>query len=199
MNNHKNKILIGAMACLLLSTACNLLAQNEPGRWYLGLDAGLAVQQDVTLEGPVTRKLAFDPGFRLDLSGGVHLSESWRAELEVGFTYNSITDIHQEYFQVPLLANGIYTLPLRGPISVYVGAGLGGVSTMLWDNHLFGDTDGSFTFGYQGIVGAKYVLNDNLDLGLTYKLLGTLDHDFGAYQMEATLSHSFLAAFTFKF
>jgi hypothetical protein len=45
----------------------------------------------------------------------------------------------------------------------------------------------------------KYALKDNLDLGLSYKLLGTIEQDLGLYRADVTLSHSLLAALTFKF
>ncbi|HEY5910830.1 MAG TPA: hypothetical protein VJA21_09530 [Verrucomicrobiae bacterium] len=42
-------------------------------------------------------------------------------------------------------------------------------------------------------------LNDDFDLGLSYKLLGTTAHELGPATAHGTLSHSILAAFTFKF
>jgi hypothetical protein len=60
--NVRNLAVAGVLTC----TGFNLFAQDEPGRWYLGLDAGLALQQDITLENACGDKLAFDPGFRLD-------------------------------------------------------------------------------------------------------------------------------------
>ncbi len=205
MNTLKAKILVLGITGALVSTASNLPAQDTPGRWYLGLDAGLALQQDITIQDTGGAKLAFDPGVRLDLSGGLHLSKSWKAEVELGFIYNSVSSVGGEsagsdspdYFQVPIMANVIYTLPLRGPISAYAGVGVGGVYGLLWTD-LFGSED-SFSFGYQGILGVKYALNDNLDLGLSYKLLGTVEHDLGAATVDGTLSHSVLAVVTFKF
>lgn len=197
MNTPKSRILTLTLAIALMYTVPELLAQEAPGRWYLGLDAGLALQQDITIKDTGGAKLEFDPGFRLDLGGGVHLSQSWKAELEVGLIYNSVRFTDAEYFQVPIMANVIYTLPLHGPISAYAGVGVGGVYSVVWHD-IFGSEDG-FGFGYQGILGVKYALNDNLDLGLTYKLLGTLDHDLGGATAEGALSHSILAAFTFKF
>jgi hypothetical protein len=82
MNTLKTKILTVGVAGGLMCMASNVLAQDVPGRWYLGLDTGLALQQDITIEGTGGERLSFDPGFRLGLSGGVHLSQSWKAELE---------------------------------------------------------------------------------------------------------------------
>ncbi len=71
-------------------------------------------------------------------------------------------------------------------------------STLPAQEDLAGRGD-SFTFGYQGFVGAKYALNDSLDLDLSYKLLGTLEHDLGPATVDNTFTHSLLAAITFKF
>jgi opacity protein-like surface antigen len=194
--------LVGAVGALICLTS-NLVAQDSPGRWYLGLDTGVALQQDLTLEGAGETKLSFDPGFRLDLSGGYQFSRSWKAEVELGFIYNSLDESgnfgseDSSYCQVPMMVNGIYTLPLKGPFSAYAGAGLGGVYSVLW-YHLL-DAEVSYTFGYQGLLGVKYALKEDLDLGVSYKLLGTLEHDLGLYRSEGTFSHSFLAALTFKF
>jgi opacity protein-like surface antigen len=204
MNTLKGKTLTTSMAGALMCLAApNLLAQDVPGTWYLGLDTGVALQQDITLENSRTMKLSFDPGFRLDVSGGVHLSQSWKAEVALGFIYNPggeyvtfLGDV-PDYFQVPIMANAIYTVPLKGRFSVHVGAGVGGVCSVI-SYHVF-DAETGFTFGYQGIVGVKYALKDNLDLGLSYKLLGTIEQDLGLYRADVTLSHSLLAALTFKF
>src|SRR5947207_2732887 len=129
MKTSKNKnltvITIAALSCVT-SVAT---AQDTPGRWYLGLDAGVAFQQDIAIKDTGGAKLSFDPGVRLDLSGGVHISPAWRAELDLGFIYNPVRAIGDksldsgsgglDYFQVPMMANAIYTLPLHGPISAY--------------------------------------------------------------------------------
>jgi opacity protein-like surface antigen len=204
MNTLRTKILFAGVAGVLICMASNLLAQDVPGGWYLGVDTGLALQQELTIEDtsqaswfhdPLPQKASFGPGIRLDVSGGVHLSESWKTEVEVGFIYNPGSSL--DYFQVPMIANVIYTLPLHGPISAYVGAGAGGVAGVLWSD-LF-SSEGGLAFGYQAIVGVKYALKEDLDLGLSYKFLGTTGHDLGAARVDGTFSHSILAAVTFKF
>ncbi len=204
MNTPKTKILTVGVAGALMCLAAKLQAQDVPGRWYLGVDAGVALQQDLTIEDtsqpswfhdPLPQKASFDPGVRLDVSGGVHLSRSWRTEIELGFIYNSGSTL--DYFQVPMMANVIYTLPLRGPVSAYAGAGVGGVAGVLGRNFL--DSEAGFTLGCQGILGVKYALNDHLDLGLAYKLLGTIEHDVGPARVDGATSHAILAAATVKF
>src|SRR5512140_1775719 len=112
--NHSTTITIklrlaGAVGALICLTS-NLAAQDTPGSWYLGLDTGVALQQDLTLEraGQQT-KLSFDPGFRLDLGGGYHFSPSWKAEVELGFIFNSLDEAgdfghgDSSYCQIPMM------------------------------------------------------------------------------------------------
>lgn len=205
MNTLRTKIPIAALAGVLLCMASNILAQDVPGRWFLGLDAGLALQGDITVQDTGGGKLSFDPGLRVDLSGGVQLARSWKAEVELGFIYNGGNSVGDEplvshnpdYCQVPLMGNVSYTLPLRGPVSAYVGAGIGGVWGVLWHD-ILGSEDG-VAFGYQAFAGVKYALNEDLDLGLAYKFLGTTEHDLGSERVDGAFSHSILAAITFKF
>ena len=208
-NKNVNVCIAGALMC----TAWNLFSQELPGQWYLGLDTGAVLQQEITIQDG--GKLTFDPGFRLDVSGGVHLSQSWKAELELGFLYNSVRSggeslksqswmgfgwtqsKGQDFVQVPMMANVTYTLPLQGPIRAYGGAGIGGVYSVLWQD-ILASKEG-LAFGYQVILGLKYALNEDLDLGLSYKFLGTTEHELGATKVDGTIAHSILAAVTFKF
>jgi opacity protein-like surface antigen len=204
MNTPGTRILTAGMAGAWLCMASSLAAQDAPGRWYLDLDGGLALQQDITIEDTsqsgwfhtqFPEKASFDPGVRLDLSGGVHLARSWRTEIDLGFIYNPGSTL--DYFQAPITGNVICTLPLHGPVSAYVGAGIGGVFDVLGRSIL--DSREGFAFAYQAIAGVKYALKEDLALGLSYKLLGTPEHDLWGARVEGTMSHSILVAVTFKF
>ncbi len=204
MKSIKTKIISLSAAGSLTCLAYPLLAQ-ETGQAYLGFDVGLALQQDLTVQDTGGGKLSFDPGVRLDLGGGVHLSPSWKLGLELGIIYNSVSSIGGQtggfggvdYLQMPIMANVIYTLPLKGPVSAYAGVGVGGVYEVLATDW-FGSEE-SFSFGYQGMLGVKYALSETVDLGLAYRLLGTIEHDLGDATVDGTFSHSIVAAFTFKF
>ncbi len=50
MITSKSRILTDTMSGAVRCIALNCLAQDVPGRWYLGVDTGLALQQDITIE-----------------------------------------------------------------------------------------------------------------------------------------------------
>jgi opacity protein-like surface antigen len=190
------------------------------GKLYVGFDAGVALQQDVTISDSIgdSEKVTFDPGVRLDWMLGYQFNEHWAAELELGFIANQVkhsyalgTDYYSvTYFQFPLLVNGIFTLPLNRSesCSVYFGAGLGGVFSQYVDE--YGDeTPSESTFAYQGLAGFRWAINPRWELGLGYKFLGTTGHDIGGgwdsngnpteFKSDGTVTHSILATVTYRF
>ena len=234
MNTIKTKLIIGIATLALAGTAFHLYAGDSQGEWYathptaytspsssaggfptgrlyLGADAGLALQQEVTIKDSGGAKISFDPGARFDVAVGYHFTDAWAAEFQTGVIYNSIDKIagisldsqglSANLYQIPLMANLSYTLPVRERVSAYLGAGVGGVVGVFHGEGGGESTDHTdLTFGYQGILGLKYALNDKMGLGLAYKFLGTTDHDFGSgVKSEGTRTHSVLVAFTIKF
>lgn len=67
----------------------------------------------------------------------------------------------------------------------------------------FSGSDTDYTFAYQGVAGVKYAFCKNMDIGITYKFLGTLDHHWtiagSGVSTDAIYTHSVLAAFTLRF
>ncbi len=158
-------------------------------------------------------KVSFDPGLRVDLIGGYNVSETVALELEAGLLYNSLDKItisgtqdtvpfsksfklNANLWQVPVLVNGVYTFKLDSKFKPFLGAGVGGVWTCVEGS---GESESDFTFAYQAMAGVKYELSNTMDIGLTYKFLGSLDHEFGGLKTDGIYSHSILAAFTFRF
>ncbi len=234
MNTIKTKLIAGTMTLALARTAFRLYAGDSQaeryalhstaytsaspsaggfpiGQLYLGADAGLALQQDVTIKDSGGSKISFDPGTRVDVAVGYHFTDAWAAEFQTGVVYNSIDKIagisldsqglSASLYEIPLMANVTYTLPVRERFSAYLGAGVGGVVGLFHGESPGETTDHTdFTFGYQGIAGIKYALNERMHVGLVYKFLGTTDHDLGSGEKsEGTRTHSVLVAFTLKF
>ena len=203
----------GAVSGLHIETAALMGPEHSANKLYFGADAGLALQQDVTVKDTGGAKISFDPGLRLDVAVGYHFTEALAAEFQTGVIYNSIdkyggvslssVGVSSDLYQIPLMANVIYKLPVGRTVTAYLGAGVGGVySDFYTDVYGYGvgihTTD--FTFGYQGIAGVKYAINDRMDLGIAYKFLGTTDHDLGSgAKSDGTMTHSVLVAFTLKF
>ncbi len=188
------------------------------GKVYLSFDLGPAWQQDITMSDPIgdSEKVTFDPGARLDFDFGYNFTKNWAAELEIGLIVNQVknsfflgTDFMEvDWVELPIMVNVIYTQPLGRHFSAYVGGGIGGVFSD-YSNEFGGTTASDTTFGFQGLAGIKYAINDRWDIGVAYKFLGTTDHDVGPgfdsngnpteFESDGTMTHSVLMALTFKF
>ena len=188
------------------------------GPFYVNVDAGGNILQNMSVKNAASG-FSFDPGTRADVSIGYQIADPLAIELETGILWNSLSsdsgpgfpfDDRTSLYQVPLLANLIYRVPISGGLSAYFGGGAGGVaSTLQLREHpapgvYFHDTDTDFTFAYQGLAGLKYAFNPAMEVGVGYKFLGTLDHswfeDSGlAIRTGAAYSDAILASFTFRF
>jgi opacity protein-like surface antigen len=212
MNTSKIKILAGATALAAIITPASLFAQNSAPKGYFEIDLGPAWQSDITLRDSAgTRAItSFDTGFRLDFKGGVACGENWAFELETGVIYNAVDKIdgasldpgdRLEFAEIPLLLNVIYKLPFRGPLTAYVGAGVGGVvGTYYAESSGFSSYTSDLTFGYQAMAGVRYALNDRWDIGVAYKFLGTSEHEWDAdVKSNGTRTHSVLATVSYRF
>lgn len=186
---------------------------------YLGIDAGVAWQQDITIRDTVgdSATITFDPGARADLQLGFNFTPNFSTELEVGAIVSPVRsslalgtdDTSVDLDQVPVLFNVIYHQPLGHNFSAYAGAGVGAVFSQYSDE--FGDSTHTDTeFGYQGMAGIKYQISENWDIGVGYKFLGTTRHDLGSgvasdgvtrtdITSDGTMTHSILAAITCRF
>ncbi|HTY88640.1 MAG TPA: outer membrane beta-barrel protein [Candidatus Acidoferrum sp.] len=189
------------------------------GKVYLGFDAGVALQQNITLSDNVgdSGQVTFDPGARLDLQVGYNFTTNWAAEFELGliispvkYSYALGTDyMGVDLVQMPLMVNVIYSRTLGRGFSVYAGGGVGGIFSHYQDE--YGDTTSSASaFAYQGLAGVKYALNRKWDLGVGYKFLGTTEYDVGSgvaydgftpteYKSSGNVVHSILLTLTCKF
>jgi OOP family OmpA-OmpF porin len=210
----KSKIpyLTTSAAALLITTA-NLQAQNQPGGFYIKVDAGGALQQDMRFN---SSDVTFDPGVRTSLNFGYNFCKSFAAEIETGSIWNSLdkvngtplSDFNQEgdLYQVPILAKVIFKLPFENGLTPYIGGGVGGVGASLrLQDSFVDDTDTDFAFAYQGEAGLKYAINEHIEVGVGYKFIGTSGYSFFEndpfFQAKTSNSynHSILASFVWNF
>jgi len=206
MNALKAKTLTAAATVALAGTAWNLRAEDPSSKGYLRLDAGIVHQQDLTIKDSGGAKISYDNGFRFDFAGGGYFNQFLGAEVEVGLIHNSTKsfDVNSfterlDHYQIPMMVNMVGKLPIPGPITIRAGAGIGGVYSYFWGGSIFDSSD-DLTFGYQGMFGIDYAISKRCDLGVSYKFLGTTQHDFGfGLKTDGTRSHSLLAALTIKF
>ncbi len=192
-------------------------------RFYLDAAVGPALQQDDSIKVSSfgnSGHVEFDTGVRADLRLGYDLCPHFSAELESGFTWNTVHNFNTalgdnesstlgynaDLYEIPMLVNLIYR-PLHGAFQPYIGVGCGGAVGIFDTSNVplyssnFGATD--WTFAYQGEIGFKYQASRHVEVGLAYEFLGTTDHNWtdGGYTLktDGTMTHSFLATLTWRF
>lgn len=151
----------------LLVTVTAAAAQTEPDaferNYYLEPSLGINwVDQETGHSQPA------DAGLHLGLAGGWRFHRRWALELHTGYIHNVLpaTTTRDEYSvtQVPLVPNLVFHFPNSSRLEPYLGAGLGIV---------FGSSDGDS--GGDGalefMAGARYRLDERLELGLSYRFI----------------------------
>ena len=135
-----------------------------------------------------------------------------------------------DIYQVPLMAKVVYTFSLGSErFKPFIGAGAGGIWTDV-NARFFASTatggggggdqtfrraaaasggrtfrfeDNDITFGYEAFAGFKYALSDRVDIGVAYKFMGSLDHDWRdsgvKLKTDGIFTHSILAMVGFHF
>jgi len=205
--NKTTRVVLALGAASLAANAC---AQER--EYYLNVDAGASLVQDLNIKGGNTIQL--NPGGRIDGAFGWQFFKSLAAEFETGFTLNSVDKIGDvsvssyggsaDIYQIPLLVNLVYTPSIHGKIKPYIGAGVGGIATVADMQTPLGNVnDTDFTFGYQGFAGARWELSPCADIGLAYKFMGSLDHSWSSrgvtLKTDPMFTHAFLLSFRWKF
>src|SRR5262249_15862798 len=113
--------------------------------------------------------------------------------------------------EIPLLINGVYTLPL-GRFKPYVGVGVGAVASIFdgsniplsyfpGPDHSYSDMD--VAFAYQAEVGRIYSLCKHVEVGVGYECVGTTDHHWHdnsvTLETDGNMTHVVSASLTWKF
>ena len=189
------------------------------GKIYVGFDAGVAYQQNVTLSDSVGDRetISYDAGPRMDVQFGYQITTNWAVELETGFLANQVqssyvlgTDYWDVYlYQFPLMANVLYSHQLGQHWLLYAGGGIGPVFSY-YENDNWDTTPSATSFGYQGMAGLKYRFNERCEMGVGYKFLGMTSYTVGSgvaydgytrtdYTSDGNMSHSVLLIFTWRF
>ena len=210
LENSKNMKLITCvvkMAGIVLVACC---VKAQAGEMYIHADVGPAFAQNTTLTSGGSGTQTFKTGVRGDIAFGYDFNDHWAAELETGTIWNqadtiggfSVSPRTIDFYQFPMLVNGLYKVHWNNKWTAYGGGGAGGVATHVEATlPTFRDTD--FTFAFQGEAGIAYSLSSHIDLDLGYKFLGSLDHSF-TYKGSTTTTdpfytHAILLSFSWKF
>lgn len=219
------KIVCGLSAGALALAVATSHAQPAD-KFYVAADGGAAFQEQTSIRNGNSfasgGDVKFNTGFRSGLVLGYNWCRSFATELDASVVHNSINTIggdnlsafgaRADLTEIPLLANAIYTVPIKGPWKPYIGFGLGAAISRFdsaniplsyysgGDPH-YRDTD--VPFAYQAVVGVKYSVLKSVDLGIAYKFIGTTGHSWNdnniTFQTEGTMTHSILATVTWRF
>ncbi len=178
-------------ATVMLSCAggVTVLAQNTGP--YLSGDVGASFVQDTdgVFEGvPGTLKL--NRGVRFGLAAGYTLASQPTYEaavqFETGFLFNEAKKVDigfgdlsldGDFYQVPVLADILYTFRCGPRFVPYIGVGGGGVYHKLDIDSVegipVGMSEDSFDPAVQAMAGLRYKLTERSEIGVGYKFLAT--------------------------
>lgn len=224
-------MIMNKTVCLSLVGTSTLLAgagahADFTDKLYVTAAAGPAFAQNTTIQTPpfTGGQLGFDTGVRGDFAVGYDVCKSFAVELNTGIIWNTVNSIsgnylssysaHTDLYQIPLMVNGIYKIPLKGPFKPYIGAGVGAVVGMFDSSGvpgLYFPTPGGSQkydstdteFAYQAEAGFNWQLGKHAQVGLAYKFLGTSSFNWNAndtpLKTDGIFTHAVTVSFKWSF
>lgn len=189
--------------------------------FYVSPQLGVSIVEDVNLNNSLTLNggdvyVSLNNGVRFDLAMGGRVNEWLSIEFTPGLIYNQIVSgynqnialtVQGDYWQVPLLANFIFTIPTQSMWEPFLGGGIGGLYANASITGLAGqgvpNTSGSsWAVGYSGLAGLNCNFTKDISVGVVYKFTGTTEQNWsGGLDGLATntYTHSVLFSGTFRF
>ncbi len=173
---------LSGLACVLLASILSLpaaAADKESGVYFnAGVGVNWADDVDVEIAG-ISGNVDLDVGARLGLGVGYNFNKYMGVEFDTGFLWNDFDDFDGSLWHLPFMVNGVFRYPNESKFEPYVGGGIGGSLDILYvDDFGIDDTDTDFNFAWQFLAGVRYMLQDNMSLGLGYKFLGVSSSDY---------------------
>lgn len=228
-------MVLGAILCIA-AISIQAHAQPKANTWYGKADLGGSWMEDTEVKAIFGDEIGddgdmeFDPGVRFGLGAGYNVTEWFAAEFELGMNWNEVDkmggarSLDAYWVNVPFLLNAKLQWPNATRLRPYIGAGIGGASSVLDIDHLTYETteadvfiSGSasdVTFAWQGFAGVTFDINEYMSLGVEYRYQWTespdLDMDWGSYyywgpwrddrlEVDDIQSHSISLVFTYQF
>ena len=138
---------------------------------------------------------------------GYRWSPNFRTELEASArvakvtTFNGSAPWAGKQWDNSLMLNGFYDVDLHGPITPYVGAGVGG-TLLMWGNNFRVPTqatpivyDGEgLQLGWQAIAGVSYAVTPKVSVALDGRLKGS----FGDYKFPGSVAGRNISQFKYR-
>jgi opacity protein-like surface antigen len=186
---------LGAIAVFSLLGCITLKAAAWTDKLYLNADIGPTYFPDTPTRLATPPYASFSTskgvmknqtGIRSDLALGYNLGERWSVEAEGGVIWSPSPEASDsDFYQIPIMVNVLYHIPLSKSFRAYLGGGVGETEGF-WDGevrtasfhtpiHLSAD-DWSFSYGAE--AGVKYAPSQHLEVGLGYKFIGVAGYDW---------------------
>ncbi len=213
------RILTGTIAAALVAGLATTAVAADTDGWYAGAEAGLNVAPRASFKsGPNGFGDTQDLGYGLIGQVGYGFGPI-RLEGELGYRSNGIDQVHGngqstagrgDLAAFDVMGNVYYDFHTGSRLTPYLGVGIGGVDVnadkIRTTSGVALSNSDSFVFGYQGIAGMSYAVNDTLSLKADYRYLRTVDATLkedpsigGASVKGAYAAHSILVGFTYHF
>ncbi len=173
------------IAAALLAAAPSFAAADS--KVYVDIAGGANFLEDADISGTgLSTEADFDTGFAVKAAVGNAMDTGFRFEAEVAYRDNDADGVGGssaggDVTAWSLMGNVIYDIKTRGRLTPYIGVGAG-VAGIDWNEVTpvgGGSVDDNDTrFAYQGIAGAAYAINENLQLTLDYRYFATEEPEF---------------------
>lgn len=158
---------------------------DQGGRYYIEGMAGVSLPEDSEVNaGGASADVSLDAGFTGGLALGYTYRNGFRAELELGLHDNDIDRapglaINGDVQVFSLMLNAFYDFDYGGPITPFLGVGIGGARvTVDADAHpnVTGTVDDSDSgLAWQAMAGVAYEINDRMRASLRYRYFSAPD------------------------
>jgi opacity protein-like surface antigen len=203
------KVLAPAVA---VAAAALAIASPASAKFYIfGTGSWTSVSDADTYQGGINGTLEHESGWGFAGGIGYIIGPKLRSELEIGYRTNDVERLSAPAFSVPAgaatgdvsvfsgMVSAYYDIVTWGPITPYLGAGVG-----------FGDIEVDITsggvnrthsdtaFAYQGMAGVRYAVTSAVDVKLGYRYFALLNPNFGPTESEYA-SHNVEFGVAFKF
>jgi len=167
---------------LIVALACPI--SSHAGELYFGGTAGVSLTSDADVAGTgINTSIDFDPGPIAVIAAGYKFDNGFRGELELAGRWNDVESVGSTSSSGDTAAysgmlNALYDIKIEGPITPYVGAGLG--IARIDDNSVSpiggsSVSDDDTALAYQAILGISYDLSESMALTADYRYFASDD------------------------
>jgi len=176
-----------SVVSVMLALLVGLGANNAWAGNYVSGNLGAVFVEDADWDDRWdSGEFTFDTGIGLTAALGSTLGNGARGEIELGYRSNDFDKVKfdgggsygldGDVSTLSLMGNAYYDFPVGGPLTPFIGGGLG-IANITADIDDVGDDDDT-VFAYQFILGAGLVASEVVTVDLQYRYFATSDPEF---------------------